>query len=73
MRAINILWKKSKLTIVLNAILILIALYYAFAAFVLPQLELKIAIAGLAIVLLLIVSTDFQHAKDAEKNRQDFG
>ncbi|MBI4285243.1 MAG: hypothetical protein HY670_05015 [Chloroflexi bacterium] len=65
-RAIEILWQKSKFRSILNIILLLILAYFLYASFSL-SLELRFAIASIAVALIAIMSADYQQVIDAQK------
>jgi len=67
MYAIKVSWKKSKVFTISTLFQYLVALFFVYAVFVLPSLELRIAAGGLGMALASIASADLKHVLDTQK------
>jgi len=67
LNALKISWQGSKTFTILAMVMYIIAIYFVYAAFILPSTELKIAIGSLAIVFTSIASSDIRNMADKEK------
>ena len=67
MKAIIVSWKRSKTLTITSVVLYIIAAYFVYATFILTQIELKIAIGGLAIALSTIAYSDIRTMLDKQK------
>jgi len=67
MSAIKTAWQRSKIFTILTVVQYIIALFFAFAAFYLSSVELKVATGSLAVAFASIASSDIGNMVDKEK------
>ena len=63
-------WKRSKTYTMLAAVQFLIALFFAYAVFIVPSIELQFATGGLAVVFASIAASDIRDMADKHKTDQ---
>ena len=70
MSARKVAWKKSKTSIIIAIVMFMFAIYFVYTTFILPSLELRVAIGSLSIVFASIAVSEIRGVVDKGKIEQ---